>query len=96
MPYEIDFLPAGDSNGDAIVIRYDSDPYYLHIVDGGFADTAEVVINHIEKIYGTGRIIAHVALSHADNDHAAGLIGILEHLDVRNIWMNRPWRWAWR
>jgi len=94
MPYEIDFLPAGDSNGDAIVIRYDSDPYYLHIVDGGFADTAEVVINHIEKIYGTGRIIAHVALSHADNDHAAGLIGILEHLDVRNIWMNRPWRWA--
>jgi beta-lactamase superfamily II metal-dependent hydrolase len=85
VPYEIDFLPVGDSNGDAIVIRYDNDPFYLHIVDGGFADTSEVVINHIEKIYGTGRIIAHLVLSHADNDHAAGLIGILEHFDVRNI-----------
>jgi beta-lactamase superfamily II metal-dependent hydrolase len=95
MPYEVDFLPVGDSNGDAIVIRHGGDDgYYLHIVDGGFVDTADIVIKHIEQTYGSGRIIHHVVLSHADNDHAAGLIGILEHFAVRNIWMNRPWRWA--
>jgi beta-lactamase superfamily II metal-dependent hydrolase len=66
----------------------------LSEIDGGFASTADTVINHIERTYGTGRIIAHVVLSHADNDHATGLIGILEHFEVRNLWMNRPWRWA--
>jgi beta-lactamase superfamily II metal-dependent hydrolase len=95
MPYEIDFLPVGDSNGDAIVIRYDGDGgFYLHIVDGGFVDTADVVIKHIEQVHGTSRTIHHVVLSHADNDHAAGLIDILEHFAVGHIWMNRPWRWA--
>ena len=32
-----------------------------------------------------------MVLSHADNDHACGLIGILEHFKVLNLWMNRPW-----
>jgi hypothetical protein len=41
MPYEIDFLPVGDSNGDSIVIRYDDNPFYLHVVDGGFTSTAD-------------------------------------------------------
>jgi hypothetical protein len=36
-----------------------------------------------------------MVLSHADNDHACGLIGILKHFEVNGaIWMNRPWQWA--
>ena len=32
-----------------------------------------------------------MVLSHADDDHARGLIGVLKHFQVRRLWMNRPW-----
>lgn len=35
-----------------------------------------------------------LVLSHADNDHACGLVGVLEKSDVKNLWMNRPWLYA--
>jgi beta-lactamase superfamily II metal-dependent hydrolase len=93
--YEVDFLPVGNSNGDAIVIRYGEDnAFYLHIVDGGYTDTADTIIKHIDKYYGEGCFINHMVLSHADNDHAMGLIGVLEHFEVRHLWMNRPWLYA--
>ncbi|RWO89567.1 hypothetical protein [Mesorhizobium sp.] len=96
MPYEIDFLPVGDSNGDAICIRYGSDAtgYRIHVVDGGYTDTGDTVINHIEKYYGNPTFINHVVLSHADNDHVTGLIKVMEHFDVGELWMNRPWLYA--
>jgi hypothetical protein len=61
MGYEIDFLPVGDSNGDAICIRYGTPQtgYTIHVVDGGFTDTAETVIDHIETYYGKGVTINH-------------------------------------
>lgn len=37
-----------------------------------------------------------MVLSHADDDHATGLIGVLEKFDVKNLWMNRPWLYAER
>jgi beta-lactamase superfamily II metal-dependent hydrolase len=94
--HEIDFLPVGNSNGDAICIRYgnDTDGYFLHVVDGGFTDTADTIIKHIEKNYGTHYFIHHMVLSHADNDHATGLVGVLKHFKVVNLWMNRPWLYA--
>jgi beta-lactamase superfamily II metal-dependent hydrolase len=96
MGYEIDFLPVGDSNGDAICVRYGTDAtgYTIHVVDGGFTDTAQTVIDHIEKYYGDDVSIQHMVLSHADNDHATGLIGVLNHFEVGTIWMNRPWLYA--
>lgn len=35
MAFKVDFLPVGDSYGDAIVIRYSDDNhgYYLHVVE---------------------------------------------------------------
>lgn len=94
--YEIDFLRVGDSNGDAICVRYGTDAtsYTIHVIDGGFTETAQTAIGHIEKYYGEGVTIDHMVLSHADNDHATGLIGVLEHFDVGAIWMNRPWLYA--
>jgi beta-lactamase superfamily II metal-dependent hydrolase len=66
----------------------------LHVVDGGYTDTADTIIKHIEEYYGKHYFIHHMVLSHADNDHATGLIGVLEHFDVKNLWMNRPWLYA--
>ena len=92
MHYEIDFLPVGDSNGDSITLRFGNDQgFWIHVVDGGFTDTAPAVINHIRTHYGANTFINHMVLSHADNDHASGLVGVLEAMDVRNLWMNRPW-----
>jgi hypothetical protein len=94
MPYEIDFLNPGDSNGDAIVVRWGDtkdSAFYINIIDGGFTDTGDQIIEHVERYYAKPAIIANVVLSHADNDHAPGLIKVLEHFDVGNLWMLRPW-----
>lgn len=95
MNYEVDFLPVGEGSGDAIVIRYGdgTDGYYLHVVDGGRTETAETIINHIKKFY-PGYHINHMVLSHADDDHATGLVGVMEKMEVNNLWMNRPWLYA--
>lgn len=95
MNYRIDFLPVGDGSGDAIVIRYgdDTNGYYLHVVDGGRTETAETIIDHITAFY-PGSYINHMVLSHADDDHATGLVGVMEKMDVKNLWMNRPWLYA--
>ena len=95
MNYEVDFLPVGEGSGDAIVIRYgdDTEGYSLHVVDGGRTETAETIINHINKFY-PGYHINHMVLSHADDDHASGLVGVMEKMEVANLWMNRPWLYA--
>jgi len=95
MPFEVDFLPVGDSYGDAIVIRYgeDNTGYYLHVVDGGRTDTADAIIKHIESYYPNYHI-NHIVVSHADNDHACGLVGVMRRFKVKHLWMNRPWLYA--
>jgi ribonuclease BN (tRNA processing enzyme) len=95
MHYEIDFLPVGDSNGDAICLRYGAENgFWVHVVDGGFIDTADTVINHIRFHYGAGIYIDHMVFSHADNDHACGVVGVIKAMRVENLWMNRPWLYA--
>jgi beta-lactamase superfamily II metal-dependent hydrolase len=95
MDYEIEFLPVGDSNGDAICLRYGTpNSFWVHVVDGGFTDTADTVLNHIHEHYGHSTHINHMVLSHADNDHACGLIGVAKNKEVGNLWMNRPWLYA--
>ena len=93
--FEIDFLPVGTSNGDAICIRYGQpNAFYVHVIDGGYADTAQTIVDHIRTHYGPGCFVNHLVLSHADNDHATGLIGAMERVRVINLWMNRPWLYA--
>lgn len=96
MPYEIDVLAVGDKkSGDAICVRHGSPQtgYTLHLIDGGYSDSSQTIINHIERHYRTD-YIDHVILSHADNDHACGLIDVLKHFNFGNLWMNRPWLYA--
>ncbi|MBU4528822.1 MAG: hypothetical protein KUA43_21125 [Hoeflea sp.] len=96
MGYEIDFLPVGDSNGDAICVRHGDalTGYTIYVVDGGYVPTGQAIIDHINAFYGAPTFINHVVLSHADNDHVAGLISVVEHFNVGTLWMNRPWRFA--
>lgn len=96
MDYEIDFLPVGErSSGDAITMRYGSqNSFWINVVDGGYRDTADTVVDHIRDHYGSNAHINNVTLSHADNDHAGGLVGVVEKMKVHNLWMNRPWLYA--
>jgi len=95
MKYEIDFLPVGEGSGDAITIRYGTDEsgYTLHVVDGGRTNTAETITNHLKKYY-VNPVINHMVLSHADDDHATGLVGVMKAFKVDHLWMNRPWLYA--
>lgn len=96
--FEIDFLPVGENScsGDAICVRYGSPEtgYKINIVDGGYSSTTETIIAHLNDHYGRPTYIHNVVLTHADRDHAAGLIGILEKYQVGALWMNRPWLYA--
>jgi beta-lactamase superfamily II metal-dependent hydrolase len=96
MAYEVDFLPVGDSNGDAICIRYGTPEtgYTIHVVDGGYTDTGQDIVNHIKKYYDNPTFIDHVVCTHADQDHASGLKTVLENFQVGALWVNRPWLYA--
>ncbi|MGA8528805.1 MAG: hypothetical protein WB622_03765, partial [Acidobacteriaceae bacterium] len=38
--------------------------------------------------------ISHALLTHSDTDHACGFREIVRELEVRKIWMHRPWEFA--
>lgn len=94
--FEIDFLDVESTkSGDAISIRYRLNGNdYIHVVDGGFQDTGQKVVDHIKKYYGNHTFIDHVVVSHPDGDHACGLRAVLEQFDVGHLWMLRPWDYA--
>jgi beta-lactamase superfamily II metal-dependent hydrolase len=95
MPIAVEFLPVGDSDGDAILVQYgDQTGYKLHVVDGGYAQVGQQVIEHIEQHYGRDITIQNMVVSHADNDHACGLIPVFRRFPVGALWMNRPWLYA--
>ena len=96
--FEIDFLPVGEGScsGDAICVRYGTPEagYTINVIDGGYGSTTQTIIDHLNANYGSPTRIHNVVLTHADRDHASGLIGILEHYKVDALWMNRPWLYA--
>ena len=90
---EIDFIEAGDSgSGDAIAIRHRCNSVdWIYVVDGGYAEDGQKLVNHIRGHYGNPSLIDHVVLTHPDADHASGLQSVLEEFQVSYLWMNRPW-----
>lgn len=94
--FEIDFLDVeAKSSGDAICMRYElNGQTYIHVVDGGFQQTGESVVKHINKWYGNPRFIDHVVCTHNDGDHAGGLLEVLKNFEVGTLWMLRPWMYA--
>ena len=94
--FEIDFRDVESSkSGDAITLRYkQNETSCVHVVDGGYQDTGQGVVGHIEKYYGNPNYIDHVVVSHPDGDHAGGLRTVLESFKIKNLWMLRPWIYA--
>jgi len=94
--FEIDFLDVeSGKSGDAIPLRYRLNGVTeIHVVDGGFQDTGDKVIDHIRKYYDNPDFINRVVASHPDGDHAGGLRTVLEKFEVRELWMLRPWLYA--
>jgi beta-lactamase superfamily II metal-dependent hydrolase len=96
MAYEVDFLAVGDEgrSGDAIAVRFGnfSDPLqqYLVVIDGGFVDTGDVLVEHIKTYYKTD-FVDLVISTHPDADHSAGLYVVLEKMKVGMLWMHLPW-----
>jgi hypothetical protein len=94
--FEIDFLDVeAAKSGDAIPLRYQlNGATYIHVVDGGFQDTGDKVVEHINKYYGNPIFIDRVVVTHPDGDHAGGLRKVLEAFLVKELWMLRPWNYA--
>ena len=98
--FEIDFLPVGDNSrsGDAICLRWGynlcnndtSRRQYVMVVDGGYADNGNDVVEHIKKYYGTTTIDVLVN-THPHADHVNGLETIVERCTINNLVMHRPW-----
>ncbi|TAJ50673.1 MAG: MBL fold metallo-hydrolase [Nevskiaceae bacterium] len=94
--FEIDFLGVEtDKSGDAIAIRYSRNgATTIHVVDGGYLDTGDQLVDHIYAQYNHATHVDHVVLTHPDQDHANGLRKVLERCTVGRLWMNRPWLYA--
>ncbi|MFH2050930.1 MAG: MBL fold metallo-hydrolase [bacterium] len=97
MGYEIDFLPVGDGerSGDAIAIRIGeltkpSTNRAIIVIDGGFTESGERLVEHIKTFYETD-FVDLVVSTHPDDDHISGLRVVLENLRVGELWMHRPW-----
>ncbi|GAO40741.1 hypothetical protein SCH01S_51_00730 [Sphingomonas changbaiensis NBRC 104936] len=94
--FEVDFLAVETAkSGDAITIRSAINGIqYVNVVDGGFTDMGETILEHLNAHYSNQSYIDNVVLTHSDGDHARGLKHILENGTVNALWMNRPWLYA--
>jgi len=97
MGYEIDFLSVGEGekSGDAIALRFGNlrgqrSEQRIVVIDGGFKQSGEELVKHINKYYGASYVDIVIS-THPDADHASGLEVVLEQLGVRSLWMHRPW-----
>ncbi|MFH1029927.1 MAG: MBL fold metallo-hydrolase [bacterium] len=97
MGYDIDFLPVGDktTTGDAIAVRFgnlhgDRSEQTVIIIDGGFQESGEKMVNFIQDVYKTNEIDLVIS-THPDQDHSSGLQKVLENLFVKKLWMHKPW-----
>ncbi|MCS6790130.1 MAG: MBL fold metallo-hydrolase [Bacteroidia bacterium] len=94
---EIDFPPIeGKRSGEAILIRTGRvDPWgkvldsKVWLIDGGFIGTAEYILEFMKKYYGSTRI-DYIIATHPDEDHIGGLIYLIDHADVRNLYIHKP------
>jgi beta-lactamase superfamily II metal-dependent hydrolase len=93
---EIDFLPVGKGahSGDAIAVRWlENGKYKVMVYDGGTRDYGAALVEHIQEHFKTS-YVDYVVNSHPDNDHAGGLVHVLETLTVGELWMHRPWEYS--
>jgi beta-lactamase superfamily II metal-dependent hydrolase len=84
--YEVDFLPVGQGgrHGDAIAIRLtrpDTGGYAHVVIDAGFEENGEALVEHVQRYFGT-RSIDIAVVTHPDGDHIGGMGRVIRDLDV--------------
>jgi beta-lactamase superfamily II metal-dependent hydrolase len=84
--FEVDFLPVGDGSrsGDAIALRFtrpDTGALAHVIIDGGYEDDGDALVEHFTNLYGTSYVDL-VVLTHPDADHRGGIPTLLSKLQV--------------
>lgn len=95
---DIDFVagsnsdPDSTSSYDAITLRFKEDGdenQIVVVIDGGFSDTGNDVVNHLAKHYGTDKVDLMIS-THPDRDHLNGLITAIQQLEVKELWIHQP------
>lgn len=85
----------GSKGGDAILIRLfdENDKEHLVLIDGGYKETGEAIVNYINKECSTQHIDV-VFNTHPDKDHISGLMNVLgnDDITVGSLVLNRPWK----
>ncbi len=84
--YEIDFLPVGDEgqSGDAIAARFtrpDTGGYGHLIIDAGFQDDGEALVEHVRTYHDT-ETVEMAIVTHPDGDHIGGMGTVIRELNV--------------
>jgi beta-lactamase superfamily II metal-dependent hydrolase len=90
---EIDFLPVGDGgdSGDAIAMRFtrpDTGGIAHVIVDAGFQDDGEALVEHVKTYYKTSQVDLAI-LTHPDGDHIGGMGNVIRGLNVSELWLHQ-------
>lgn len=100
MAYEIDYIPVGEGekSGDAILLRFGNlvgqrSEQTVVVIDGGFKDSGEKIVQHLTSFYGTNSIDLVIS-THPDGDHTSGLSVVLEKCTVSYLLMHKPWEHA--
>lgn len=86
---------SGSKGGDAILIRLfdENDKEHIVLIDGGYKETGDKIVNYIKKECSTKHIDV-VFNTHPDKDHISGLVTILDNDDITvgALVLNRPWK----
>ena len=95
--YEVDVIGVGkeSKSGDAIALRWGNlhasrNEQKVVVIDGGFQESGQDVVDHIKDHYGTTSVDAVVS-THPDQDHVNGLHVVLDELTVNELWIHKPW-----
>ncbi len=97
MSFEVDWRAVGEESksGDCIAMRFgdfnnNPDDQTVVLIDGGFKDTGEKVVDFIEYYYGTDTIDLVIS-THPHADHISGLSVVFDKLKVKELLMHKPW-----
>lgn len=97
--FEIDVLAVssdtdvgGKKSGDALAIRFTAPDGTLRVIviDGGYETHGDDLVARIREDYGTDHVDLVIS-THPDRDHIAGLVVVLEELDVDEMLVHQPW-----
>jgi beta-lactamase superfamily II metal-dependent hydrolase len=86
---EIDMLSLGDADSLLVTLWEHGRPTYT-LIDGGYAKDARTVTSFLQR-RGIKKI-HHLVCSHMDNDHAAGLLRLVQEgkFEIGCGWVHRP------